>query len=81
MEVGFRFEFEVIYTLLNPPPTTINSIDDFEAPKEPKKYGKLKLKFEMVSYQERVVNQLMQINEDNQMLNYYKNKIAKEHMH
>ena len=43
--------------------------------------GKSKLKFELVSYQERVVNQLKQMNEDNQQLNYYKNKIAKEQKH
>ncbi|PWA88216.1 XS domain-containing protein [Artemisia annua] len=43
--------------------------------------GKSKLKFEMVSYQEKVVNQLKQMNEDNQQLNWYKNKVAKEQMH
>ena len=35
----------------------------------------------MVSYQEKVVNQLKQMNEDNQQLNWYKNKVAKEQMH
>ncbi|GJS84671.1 protein suppressor of gene silencing 3 [Tanacetum coccineum] len=43
--------------------------------------GKSKLKFEMVSYQEKVVDQLKQMNEDNQQLNWYKNKVAKEQMH
>lgn len=43
--------------------------------------GKSKLKFEMVSYQEKVMNQLKQMNEDNQQLNWYKNKIVKEQKH
>ncbi|KAI7757383.1 hypothetical protein M8C21_001912 [Ambrosia artemisiifolia] len=43
--------------------------------------GKSKLKFEMVSYQEKVVNQLKQMNEDNQQLQWYKNKVVKEQMH
>ncbi|KAK1414130.1 hypothetical protein QVD17_29871 [Tagetes erecta] len=44
-------------------------------------HGKSKLKFEMVSYQEKVVNQLKQMNEDNQQLHWYKNKVVKEKMH
>ena len=43
--------------------------------------GKSKLKFELVSYQEKVVNQLKQMHEDNQQLNWYKNKIVKEQKH
>ncbi|KAI3711850.1 hypothetical protein L1987_70399 [Smallanthus sonchifolius] len=43
--------------------------------------GKSKLKFEMVSYQEKVVNQLKQMNEDNQQLHLYKNKVVKEQKH
>ncbi|KAI3814797.1 hypothetical protein L1987_14442 [Smallanthus sonchifolius] len=43
--------------------------------------GKSKLKFEMVSYQEKVVNQLKQMNEDNQQLHWYKNKVVKEQKH
>lgn len=35
----------------------------------------------MVSYQEKVVNQLKQMNEDNQQLHWYKNKVVKEKMH
>ncbi|KAK9060606.1 hypothetical protein SSX86_021312 [Deinandra increscens subsp. villosa] len=44
-------------------------------------HGKTKLKFEMVSYLEKVVNQLKQMNEDNQQLHWYKNKVVKEKMH
>ncbi|KAI3715325.1 hypothetical protein L6452_22304 [Arctium lappa] len=43
--------------------------------------GKSKLKFELVSYQEKVVNQLKQMNEDNQQLHWYKTRIAKEQKH
>ncbi|KAK9078487.1 hypothetical protein SSX86_002544 [Deinandra increscens subsp. villosa] len=43
--------------------------------------GKSKLKFELVSYQEKVVNQLKQMGEDNQQLHWYKNKAVKERMH
>lgn len=43
--------------------------------------GKSKLKFELVSYQDKVVNQLKQMNEENQQLNWYKNKVVKEQMH
>nr|XP_043624595.1 protein SUPPRESSOR OF GENE SILENCING 3-like [Erigeron canadensis] len=43
--------------------------------------GKTKLKFELVSYQEKVVNQLKQMNEDNQQLHFYKNRVGKEKMH
>ncbi|KAL4590176.1 hypothetical protein LXL04_003100 [Taraxacum kok-saghyz] len=44
-------------------------------------HGKTKLKFDMVSYQEKVVDQLKQMNEDNQQLNWYKNKVVKEKKH
>nr|XP_043621664.1 protein SUPPRESSOR OF GENE SILENCING 3-like [Erigeron canadensis] len=44
-------------------------------------HGKSKLKFEIVSYQEKVVAQLKQMNEDNQQLIYYKNKVVKEQRH
>ncbi|KVH93617.1 protein SUPPRESSOR OF GENE SILENCING 3 [Cynara cardunculus var. scolymus] len=43
--------------------------------------GKSKLKFELVSYEEKVVNQLKQMNEDNQQLHYYKTRVAKEQKH
>ncbi|KAL8223194.1 hypothetical protein R6Q57_020593 [Mikania cordata] len=40
--------------------------------------GKLKLKFEMVSYQEKVVDQLQKMNKDSQELIWYKKRIAKQ---
>lgn len=43
--------------------------------------GKTRLKFEMRSYQEMVVNDLRQIAEDNQQLNYFKNKLSKQNKH
>ncbi|XP_071742062.1 protein SUPPRESSOR OF GENE SILENCING 3-like [Rutidosis leptorrhynchoides] len=39
-----------------------------------------KLKFELVSYQEKVVNQFKQMNEDNQQLHYLQNEVKKEQM-
>ncbi|WJX09154.1 Protein SUPPRESSOR OF GENE SILENCING [Trifolium repens] len=43
--------------------------------------GKTRLKYEMKSYQEMVVNQIRQISEDNQQLLYFKNKVVKEKKH
>ncbi|KAL8096485.1 hypothetical protein AgCh_037442 [Apium graveolens] len=43
--------------------------------------GKSKLKFEMRSYEEMVVNPMKQMNEDNHLLNFYKNKAVKEKKH
>ncbi|PON84003.1 Zinc finger-XS domain containing protein [Trema orientale] len=40
--------------------------------------GKSKLKYEMRSYHEMVVNQIRQMSEDNQQLGYYKDKYGKE---
>ncbi|KAF5771323.1 putative transcription factor C2H2 family [Helianthus annuus] len=40
-----------------------------------------KLKFDMVSYQEKAVSQLRQMSEDNQQLHWYKNRVVKEQMH
>lgn len=43
--------------------------------------GKTRLKYELKSYQEMVVNQIRQMSEDNQQLNYFKNKMVKEKKH
>nr|GEV61484.1 protein suppressor of gene silencing 3 [Tanacetum cinerariifolium] len=43
--------------------------------------GKPMVKFEMVSYLENYVNQLKQMKEDNQLLNFYKDKSAKDARH
>jgi hypothetical protein len=43
--------------------------------------GKTRLKYDMKSYQEMVVNQIRQISEDNQQLLYFKNKVVKEKKH
>ncbi|KAK9078488.1 hypothetical protein SSX86_002545 [Deinandra increscens subsp. villosa] len=43
--------------------------------------GKSKLRFELVSYHEKVVDQLKQMNEENQQLHWYKNKDVKHQMH
>ncbi|XP_010421163.1 PREDICTED: protein SUPPRESSOR OF GENE SILENCING 3-like [Camelina sativa] len=43
--------------------------------------GKTRLKYEMRSYQEMVVKDLRQIAEDNQQLNYLKNKLSKQNRH
>ncbi|PWA35455.1 Zinc finger-XS domain-containing protein [Artemisia annua] len=40
--------------------------------------GKLKLKYELVSYQEKVVNQYKQLSKDSQQLIWYKKMIAKQ---
>lgn len=44
-------------------------------------HGKMRLKFEMRSYQEMVVSQIKQMSEDNQQLLYFQNKAAKEKRH
>lgn len=36
------------------------------------------MKFELVSYQEKVVKRLKQMNEDSQQLHWYKKKVAKQ---
>ncbi|KAL7591848.1 protein SUPPRESSOR OF GENE SILENCING 3 [Lactuca sativa] len=41
-------------------------------------HAKLKMKFELVSYQEKVVKRLKQMNEDSQQLHWYKKKVAKQ---
>ncbi|XP_059623859.1 protein SUPPRESSOR OF GENE SILENCING 3-like [Cornus florida] len=43
--------------------------------------GKSKLKFEMRSYKEVVVDQMKQMSEDNQQLVWFKNKVANEQRH
>lgn len=43
--------------------------------------GKTRLKYELRSYQEMVVHQIRQMNEDNQQLLYLKNKMVKEKKH
>ncbi|KAJ4839483.1 hypothetical protein Tsubulata_030720 [Turnera subulata] len=43
--------------------------------------GKSRLKYEMKSYHEMVVRQISQMTEDNQQLNYFKNKAVKEKRH
>lgn len=43
--------------------------------------GKSKLKFDMRSYVEMVVNPMKQMSEDNHLLNWYKNKVVKEKKH
>lgn len=43
--------------------------------------GKAKLKFELKSHHEMVVKDLRQIAEDNQQLNWYKNKLTKQSKH
>jgi hypothetical protein len=43
--------------------------------------GKTRLKYDMKSYQEMVVNQIRQMSEDNQQLLYFKNKVVKEKKH
>ncbi|KAL1814119.1 hypothetical protein ACET3Z_024184 [Daucus carota] len=40
--------------------------------------GKSKLKFELRSYEEMVVNPMKQMSEDNHLLNYYKTRVVKE---
>ncbi|KAJ4966452.1 hypothetical protein NE237_018301 [Protea cynaroides] len=44
-------------------------------------HGKLKLKFEIKSYQEMVVGPMKQMSEDNQQLIYFKDKVLREQMH
>ncbi|KAK1276179.1 Protein SUPPRESSOR OF GENE SILENCING 3 [Acorus gramineus] len=43
--------------------------------------GKSRLKFEMRSYHEMVRIPMNKMHEDNQLLSYYKNKVAKEQLH
>ncbi|XP_042478114.1 protein SUPPRESSOR OF GENE SILENCING 3-like [Macadamia integrifolia] len=44
-------------------------------------HGKAKLKFEIKSYQEKVVGPMKQMSEDNQQLIYFKNEVVKEQRH
>ncbi|KAL8118946.1 hypothetical protein AgCh_016438 [Apium graveolens] len=44
-------------------------------------YGKSKLKFEMRSYEEMVVNPMKQMNEENHLLHWYKKEAVKEKKH
>uniref|UniRef100_A0A0D9XSR4 XS domain-containing protein n=1 Tax=Leersia perrieri TaxID=77586 RepID=A0A0D9XSR4_9ORYZ len=44
-------------------------------------YGKARLKYEMRSYNEMVVAQMKQMSEDNQQLNYLKNRMVKKEQH
>ncbi|KAF0888595.1 hypothetical protein E2562_016064 [Oryza meyeriana var. granulata] len=44
-------------------------------------HGKSRLKYEMRSYNEMVVTQMKQMSEDNQQLNYLKNKMVKKEQH
>ncbi|KAG8093469.1 hypothetical protein GUJ93_ZPchr0012g20265 [Zizania palustris] len=44
-------------------------------------HGKTALKYEMKSYNEMVVAQMKQMSEDNQQLNYMKNKVVKTEQH
>lgn len=43
--------------------------------------AKKRLKYEMKSYQEDVVKKLRQIAEENQQLNWFKSKLAKQNKH
>lgn len=43
--------------------------------------GKSRLKFEMRSYQEMVVSQFRQMSEDNQQLNWFKNRFSRVQTH